>query len=467
MLALPELLQRSVNLRSFDYHSFPGFALQSEHFDALQRLEWLRSFSVDCALLRVESIPAGFGPYAAPGELATQYDAENWEMEPFLSTIGPTIASLELRHVNYTMFTALKGHTDVFASYRVLEHLKIDITEGVWDWNGGGSPAIGASPAVIFPRLGFPSVKRFELVECDQTLRNSQTGPLDLVHCNLLTELSIDVRDRNVLIIWGWNLWANLKLFEALSPLDLPALALLEIKDQAKNTRRHYWDGADNAHLRWEYPGWAYPGLVPSFLGAIRTGHLPNLTSLWVDENVLLLPHESAEDLFTENAVWTDALRAAFGQLESLRVGFGAISHIAAGRILDLYDPNKLGQFGFEWNWHNYEREEPISPALLAHLSRFPNLTDVHILFPRPGTYHQFNGPTFDATTLNDVAALFRCNRAVSWVGIGNSVVWERGFSAQEPLLMSDGSAAPSAAVSRFFHAGFLPQDSESTSSDE
>ncbi|KAJ7750948.1 hypothetical protein DFH07DRAFT_827054, partial [Mycena maculata] len=459
---LPALLRRAVNLRSFDYHSFPGSAFQSEHFDALQRLERLRSFSVDCALWMECGIGSALGPPTNHATWAAEYDADNWEMEPFLSTIGPTIASLELRHVNYTMFTALAGHTAAFASYRALEHLKIDITEGVWDWNGGGSPAWGASPAVTFPCLGFPSVRRFELVVCDQTLQNAQTGPLDLVHRALLAELSIDVR----YAIDYTDLYDTLRLFEALSPVDFPALARLEIKDQARNTRRHYWDAADNAHLRWDYCGRAYPGLVPSFLGAIRTGHLPHLTTLWADEKVLLLPYASVEDLFTENAVWADALRAAFAQLESLRVGFGAITHIAAGLILDLCDPNKLTQFGFEWNWHSYGREEPISPALLAYLSRFPKLTDVHVLFPRPGTYLQFNGlpaPAFSVATLVDVAALFRCNGAVSCVGIGNSVVWERGFSPQAPLLVSDGSTAPSAAVSLFFHAGFLPRDIESS----
>jgi hypothetical protein len=116
-----------------------------------------------------------------------------------LSTVGPKITSLDLRHVNQTMFTALKSRTDLFASYHALEHLKIDITEGVWDWGGGGSPAMGATPAFNFPCLEFPSVKRFQLIVCDKTLSGSQQkGPLNLVHCHLLTALSIDVRYRSV-----------------------------------------------------------------------------------------------------------------------------------------------------------------------------------------------------------------------------------------------------------------------------
>jgi hypothetical protein len=60
-------------------------------------------------------------------------------MEAFLSTIGAKMTSLNLRHVNHTMFVALTRRTELFATYQALEHLKIDITEGVWDWDDGGS----------------------------------------------------------------------------------------------------------------------------------------------------------------------------------------------------------------------------------------------------------------------------------------------------------------------------------------
>jgi hypothetical protein len=115
-----------------------------------------------------------------------------------VSKVGPSITSLDLRHVNMTMYTALMRQTDVFATYHALEYLKIDITEGVWNWQGGGSPAMGASSFFFFPSLGFPSVKRFELVVCDRTLDLPDSGPLDLVHLNLLTELTIIVHPRFV-----------------------------------------------------------------------------------------------------------------------------------------------------------------------------------------------------------------------------------------------------------------------------
>ncbi|KAJ6613756.1 hypothetical protein B0H10DRAFT_2047394 [Mycena sp. CBHHK59/15] len=456
---LPDLFHRTVNLESLDYRSLPGIDMKSKHVESLQHLERLRSFAVDCALRdRDRDIPASAGNNAAPGELSARYDAENWEIEPFVSTVGPAIASLDLRHVNHTMFTALISQTDVFASYHALEHLKIDITEGVWDWGGGGSPAMGATPAFNFSCLGFPSVERFELVVCDMTLHGSQTGALDLVHCNLLMELSIDVRYS----VW-WAPCDMIKLFEALSPLDLPVLSRLEIKDCTRNTERHYWDSNHNTS-GWKHKGRTYSGLVPSFLGSMRTGSLPNLTSLWVDERALISPHVcTVQDLLnveseeSANVLWTDTVRAAFGQLESLRVGFGAITHIDAGLILDLCDPTKLTQFGFEWRWSDYGRDDPISAGLLTHLSRFPKLTDNAAFWPT----RSFN----DARTLSDVASIFGCNGSICRVGIGNSVVWERHPSDGLPaiLLVSDGSAAPSAAVSNFFHVGFMPKYNSET----
>ncbi|KAJ7886712.1 hypothetical protein B0H13DRAFT_2043740 [Mycena leptocephala] len=422
-LRLPELFRQSVNLESLDYHSFPGMDMKSEHVEALQPLERLRVFAVDCALCsRDNDVPASGGDYAAPGELSAEYDAENWEIEPFLSTVGPKIISLDLRHVNQTMFTALKSRTDLFASYHALEHLKIDITEGVWDWGGGGS------------RPWFPSVKRFQLIVCDKTLSGSQQkGPLNLVHCHLLTALSIDVRYS----IW-WAPYDTIKLFEVLSPLDFPTL--LGSRDDAQ---------------RWEHEGRTYSGLVPSFLGSMRTGSLPKLRSLWVDEKMLLPPGFSVQDLLEIDAV----LGTAFERLESLRVGFDPITHVDSGLILNLCNPEKLTQFGFAWNWFEYGRDEPIAAELLANLSRFPKLTDVHIIFPRPETdLPGMPDTVVDARTLDDISSIF-----------SNSVVWGRhpteGPSAI--LLVSDGSMAPNPAVSKFYHAGYMPKyDAQADNSD-
>ncbi|KAJ7139125.1 hypothetical protein C8R44DRAFT_975074 [Mycena epipterygia] len=84
---LPELFHRTVNLESLDYHSLPGVDMKSKHTAPLQHLERFRSFAVDCALRnRDGDVPAGGGPYAAPGALSVQYDAEICEIEPLLSS---------------------------------------------------------------------------------------------------------------------------------------------------------------------------------------------------------------------------------------------------------------------------------------------------------------------------------------------------------------------------------------------
>ncbi|KAJ7644412.1 hypothetical protein FB45DRAFT_897846 [Roridomyces roridus] len=441
MLAIQDLLaklvQRTRNLQSFDYHSFPGYALKEEHFRALQSFPNLKRIAVDCALRsRDVEIPASGGGYALPGALSSEYDADNWSIDMLTSTVGPTISSLELRHVNHTMLNSLKEHSSEFSSYDALEDLKIDITEGVWDWQGGGSPAMGPSPDFDFPCLGFPSVKRFELVVSDKTLQQSQLGPLNLINCNSLTELVIDCRYS----LWWADWWSTVKLFEALSPSDLPALAHLEIRDRTRNTERHCWNSKDN-HLGWKHAGRSYPGLVTSFLGSTSAGLLPRLTSLWVDEKVLLPSGVSAHDALlgspgspSETKLWHDALHTTFWQLGSLR-------------------------FGLEWNWREYGPQDPISPELLLSLSRFPELVDVHILFPRPQTELKGDSdPEIDALTLEDVASIFRCNGRICRVGIGNSVVWERDPSGGPSaiLLASDGSIASNPAVPRFFHAGYL-----------
>ncbi|KAJ7704192.1 hypothetical protein B0H14DRAFT_3028984, partial [Mycena olivaceomarginata] len=327
-----------------------------------------------------------------------------------------------------------------------------------------------------FPFLGFPSVRRFELIVCDQTLTGSARGPLDLVDRKLLRSLTIDVRHS-----LDWMAYQEIKLFEALTPLDFPGLSFLEIKDNARNAARYYWESADNSR-RYDDEGRVYHGLVPTFLSAIDIGALPNLTTLWVDERVLLPRGISVQDLLAtpppspsppsshstpseqiNTLNWTRSLRTTLAQLDSLRVGFGPIDHIDAEVILDLCDPQKLVHFGFVWRWSEYLPEDPIAHGLLDRLSRFHKLTDVHILFPRPET-HLSGLPDLDidAQTLEDVASIFGCNGSISRVGIGNSLVWERHPS--EPsgiLLVSDGSIATNPAVPRFYHAGYMAKPRE------
>ncbi|KAF7350282.1 hypothetical protein MVEN_01332200 [Mycena venus] len=446
---LPALFKKTRNLRSLDYHSYPGLLLSRESTELLAVYDGLRTFAIDTCLR--ETPWRGSRPWGDP---------ECWDIEPFLSTLGPSLISLDLRHVSQTMLLTLASHGNIFAMYENLEHLKMDITEGVWDWDGQGSPQRGATEEYVFPSLCLPAVRRFELVVADLTISKARAGPLDLVDCTLLNDLSLDVRQ-----CIGYCAITTLRLFEALSPADFSALSHLEIKDENHtiNRQRLTWDLEGEYTFKLE--GRFFCGLVQQFLPS-----LASLVSLWSTNVFFFLEKAVAElwddsastdfDSTLDKAAWRASLKAILSQLESLRAGFGAMDAAEVGLILSCCDPTKLRQFGFTWAWKKHGRDEPISPELLAHLSRFPKLTDVHILFPRPET--QVSGapdPTIDPRTVRDVAAIFKCNGSICRVGIANSVVWERqplamAIATADPgvLLVSDGSAAPNPEVPRFYH---------------
>ncbi|KAJ7661250.1 hypothetical protein B0H17DRAFT_1144687 [Mycena rosella] len=138
-------------------------------------------------------------------------------------------------------------------------HLRMHITEGVWDWGGGGSPAIGASSAFEISVHGFPSVKRFELVACDKTLHGSRTGPLNLVHCESSALSLLTVSDR------PWDTQClRCRIWESrIVPATRGGIT--------GKTRMHGITKAE--HIS---------GSFRLFLDSMPTVSLPNLTSLWV-----------------------------------------------------------------------------------------------------------------------------------------------------------------------------------------
>ncbi|KAF7297654.1 Glycosyltransferase family 32 protein [Mycena kentingensis (nom. inval.)] len=407
-------------------------ALDATLLEPLGRLTLLESFSTDCARCNGEAgIPAGGGDYAAPGELAAEHDVDNWDIDAFpFATLAPILTSLTLRHINYTMFSVLKSKIEEFKTFAALRTLKLDIMEGVWDWGGGGSPAMGASSQFEFPFLGFPSVERFELVVCDKTLSSARLGALQMVNYRQLTELWLDVRYS----VW-WMAHNDIRLFEA--QLAMPTLRLLEIKDNTRNTNRHYWRSEDDP-ARWAHPGRTYHGLVP-FLSC---GALPKLTHLWVDERVLLPDNMALRD----HVVLQEQCRPILEQVTSLRVGFGRLLAADLQVLVGLCNPRKLTQLGFEWNWHAYGQDAPFDASPLSQL---PLLTDLHILFPRPHTEHAVFIAS-DPRTVADVAAIFASNPSIRRVGIANSVVWENR------VLICNGRGGAHPNVSRFFHAGYM-----------
>ncbi|KAK7046522.1 hypothetical protein R3P38DRAFT_3307831 [Favolaschia claudopus] len=457
---LPALFERTRNLRSLDYRSCPGLGLSPGNLESLSACEGLKTIAVDAC---VRPTPwSGSSAYKDP---------EMWDLKPYLSTLGSKTTSLDLRHVSQSVLRSLLSYGDILATYGNLEFLKMDITEGVWDWNFMGSPQRGATEDYVFPSLRLPALRRLELVVADMTIAGSRAGPLDLVDRSQLTDLSLDVRRCIYIDI------SNIRLFAGMSPSEFPALTHLEIKDDNgdANKIRVQWDvDSDNdSDNDSDHQGRFFAGLVPQFLPS-----LPNLTSLWVDECVLL-PGAAIDDSWaahykfctvtelwdnssthyneTDKATWRAALREILGRLESLRVGFGLMDGVEVGLILDCCDPTKLREFGFAWYWKKYGRDEPISPKLLGHLSRFPKLTDIHILFPRPDT--RLSGapnPDVDPRATQDVAAIFESNGSISRVGIANSIVWERCVGDPGFVLVSDGSEMPNPALSRFYHAGYM-----------
>ncbi|KAJ7651151.1 hypothetical protein FB45DRAFT_889795 [Roridomyces roridus] len=437
---LPVFFKKLRNLEALDYHGRLGLPLSPPLIEALAECDSLRTVAVDTAfLLKLQEW----------GE-----DPDSWDIEPFLSSFGPSITTLELRHVCQTMLLKLASFGDVLSTYENLSTLKMEIMEGFWDWDGRGSPNSGATGEYKFPSLRLPALRRFELVVGDLTISTARSSgtPLHLFDCTRLSELSLRVRQCN----WYW-FEDTIRIFGGLRPAEFAALKHLEIKDVNKYANgRLNWDHVPGTQSS-QY-GRAYPGLI-SFLY-----ELPDLVSLWMDETVLLPTHFSSPSSFLspedgsnpEEIHQASLLKIILWRLESLRVGFGIMKHTDVELVLSACDPTKIRQFGFEWAWDSYERAAPLSSDLLAQLARFPVLTDVHILFPRPGT--QVSGlpdPKIDDLTLQDVARIFACNGSVCRVGIGSSVVWERGTSGII-ILVSDGSCAPNVAVSSFFHAGYL-----------
>ncbi|KAJ7754530.1 hypothetical protein B0H16DRAFT_747125 [Mycena metata] len=182
--SLSKLFERTRSLKSLDYYSCPGAPLSAENIEALATCERLYAFHVDASTKR-----------AIWNRMADAEDYEIWNITPFITSLGPSITLFELRGVCMAMLNAILSHRDVLATYKNLQHLKMDITEGAWDWGGGeGTPQRGASSEFMFPFLGFPAVRRFELVVSDFTIHQPRAGPLNLVDCSLLTALSIDVR---------------------------------------------------------------------------------------------------------------------------------------------------------------------------------------------------------------------------------------------------------------------------------
>lgn len=94
---------------------------------------------------------------------------------------------------------------------------------------------------------------------------------------------------------------------------------------------------------------------------------------------------------------------------------------------------------------------QPIPVELSRLFSRFPSLSEIHILHPRP----KLENYAYDEATISDVRAIFQACPSVLRVGVGKNVAWERetpwGSSVDVPIQLVSKKSIP-----RFFDAGYV-----------
>ncbi|GLB38881.1 hypothetical protein LshimejAT787_0600430 [Lyophyllum shimeji] len=480
-MRLIDLFERTKNLRVLDWCGAIGPASSELH--VLRGLDRLRTFRVDCGFY------TGF---------TSNFETEGvWEIDDFVSTVGPNLTSLDFRKVNMKTYISLVANASRFAAYHALKRLYLDLTEGVWDWDGAGSPQSGASNEFSFSNLGFPAVEEVGMRVGDLTIASERAGPMDIIDWEPLKSLSLFV-DPCVY----WCSIRSLCIFMALPPEKFASLVQLEIQDTTRNDSPWKWPDEPRGHNEWAESGRCYWGLVPQFLASVRSESLSNLVHLWVNQRVLCMPKGTPADyaLFggdvgfydvgelwvagadeeenARKAEWIAILRAVLGRLESLRVGFGPMSAEEVGLVLECCSRDRLAQFGFQYKWRVCERKSTISSALLDHLAQSPALVDLHLLQPRPGTHAAYRSSVHaeNGRTLDDISAIFKCNPNLCRVGIGQNTVWERwsfpldpDYAATDVILAQDGYCDPrllvEGAVPRFFDIGVLetyPDDGHS-----
>ncbi|KAF8056044.1 hypothetical protein FPV67DRAFT_1534952 [Lyophyllum atratum] len=360
---LVELFRVTRNLRVLDWCG--KFGPSRQQIQVLAGVGRLKVLHVDCGY--------------------SSWEETSWKkIDEFLAVLGPNLKYLDLRRVNLKVYKALETHKALLSSYHSLERLSLDLMEGVWDWNGAGSPQSGASSDFKFANLGFPALKELEMRVGDLTISAERAGPMDLVNWENLESLGLFVDP----CIFPSSI-CSLRIFNALPPSKFPSLARLEIRDTIRDASPWKWpDEAGDPHA-WHESGRCYRGLVPQFLASIREGLLPNLVNLWVNQNVLCMPRGSPTDEYpafyevgelwapgddaqedARKREWVSILRSVLGRLESLRVGFGPMSARDVGLVLGCCSTEKLSQFGFQYKWQVPDRD---SVRLPTHYPSKPN----------------------------------------------------------------------------------------------
>ena len=109
-------------------------------------------------------------------------------MRPLLSIVGPKVTSLNLRNVDEDAFKVIQQY---FPPLKNIRSLEIDLTCGVWDWDGVGFPRRGPTENYRFPRIS-DHVRELGIIISDFLARQPR-GPVELVDPKKLTKLSVEV----------------------------------------------------------------------------------------------------------------------------------------------------------------------------------------------------------------------------------------------------------------------------------
>lgn len=84
-----------------------------------------------------------------------------------------------------------KAIQEDFLPLKNVRNLKLDLTCGVWDWDGRGSPQQGPSDHYRFPRIS-NDVQELEITITD-LLARQRKGPIELVDTKKLKNLRVNV----------------------------------------------------------------------------------------------------------------------------------------------------------------------------------------------------------------------------------------------------------------------------------
>ena len=115
-------------------------------------------------------------------------DIHGWSIKSLFSAIGPKVTSLDLRNVDEHVFEVIAKS---FPPLKHVRDLKLDLTCGVWDWDGFGSPQQGPSERYRFPRIS-NHVREFG-VQITDLLARQRRGPIELVDSKGLEKLRISI----------------------------------------------------------------------------------------------------------------------------------------------------------------------------------------------------------------------------------------------------------------------------------